>query len=319
MTITVREPACSPTLEHEAMFYADRDQFLAGIVPFLREGLAAGEPALVALVPPKIALVRAALGSDADEVTFVDMIGLGGNPARIIPAWRAFTAAHDGRAARLRGIGELIWAARRPVEILEAQLHEQLLNVAFEPGPSLLLRCPYDTAALPAAVIAEARRSHPVLAADGTARHSTDFDGSKHAVAAFESDLPGAPLTAHHLDFSGDAGLAAARQIVGSHASDAGLDPHRAADLRLAISELVANSVAYGGGGSLALWCEDRRFVCEVRDGGRIHDVLAGRVEPGSDWITGRGLWLVNQICELVQLRSSAAGTVIRVHTSINA
>ena len=319
MTALAPEPACSATLEHEAMFYADLDGFVAGTVPFIREGLATGEPALVALVPHKIALLRDALGRDADDVTFVDMIGLGGNPARIIPAWRAFSAAHGSKFPRLRGIGEPIWAARRPVEICEAQLHEQLLNVAFEPGPKLLLRCPYDTAALPEDVILEARRSHPVLAADGSARHSADFDGSRYAVAAFGADLPEPPLTAHHLSFTGDVGLGTARQMVGSYAAEAGLDPHRAADLRLAVTELVANSLAHGGGaGRLTVWQEGAHLVCEVADAGHIRDVMVGRVEPAADRLTGRGLWLVNQICELVQVRSSGSGTVVRVHTAVD-
>jgi anti-sigma regulatory factor (Ser/Thr protein kinase) len=320
MTTSLAEPTCSSTLLHEAMFYSDPSEFVAGTVPFIREGLVAGEPALVALMPHKIELLREALGSDASEVTFVDMVGLGGNPACIIPAWRAFCAANDGRYARLRGIGEPIWAARSPVEILEAQLHEQLLNVAFAPGPELLLRCPYDTANLPEDLIAEARRSHPVLAAGGTARHSADFDGARPAVAAFNADLGEPPANAHRLEFRGESGLAAVRQMVGAHAVQAGLDPHRAADLRLAVNELVANSVAYGGGsGSLAVWREARRLVVEVRDGGWIPDVLAGRREPSPDSLTGRGLWLVNQICELVQLRSSRNGTVVRVHTTVAA
>ena len=28
----------------------------------------------------------------------------------------------------------------------------------------------------------------------------------------------------------------------------------------------------------------------------------------------GRGVWLANQLCDLVQIRSGAAGTVVRLH-----
>ena len=44
-------------------------------------------------------------------------------------------------------------------------------------------------------------------------------------------------------------------------------------------------------------------------------DPLAGRLAPGTEELDGRGLWMVNQLCDLVQLRSSAAGTTVRVHT----
>jgi len=60
-------------------------------------------------------------------------------------------------------------------------------------------------------------------------------------------------------------------------------------------------------------------YSCEVRDGGQIHDLLAGRVRPGAEEIGGRGLWLVNHLCGLVQIRSSAGGTVVRLHLALAA
>jgi anti-sigma regulatory factor (Ser/Thr protein kinase) len=33
----------------------------------------------------------------------------------------------------------------------------------------------------------------------------------------------------------------------------------------------------------------------------------------------GRGLWIVNHLCDLVQVRSSQAGNVIRLHMSLDA
>ena len=71
-----------------------------------------GKPAVVGA--EKIALLRTELGSDAAEVLFTDMAEVGSNPARIIPAWRAFVDEHGGRP--VRGIGEPIWAGRTPAE-----------------------------------------------------------------------------------------------------------------------------------------------------------------------------------------------------------
>jgi len=50
-----------------------------------------------------------------------------------------------------------------------------------------------------------------------------------------------------------------------------------------------------------------------VHDVGRITDPLAGRVRHGPD-DSGHGLWLVNQVCDLVELRSGDAGTTVRMH-----
>ena len=48
-----------------------------------------------------------------------------------------------------------------------------------------------------------------------------------------------------------------------------------------------------------------------------IVDPLVGRSLPPADEIGGRGLWLVNQLCDLVQMRWDAGGTVVRVHMHV--
>ena len=132
---------------HEAFFWDGDDQFLAGTVPFIREGLGAGQPVMVAVTPGRLDLLRDALDGDAAQVRFVDMARLGANPARIIPAWRLFTDQHPGQP--VRGIGEPIWKGRRLAELAECQMHEALLNLAVDADTPLWLMCPYDTATLP--------------------------------------------------------------------------------------------------------------------------------------------------------------------------
>ena len=121
------------TFRHEALLYAGQAQFLDGVLPFIREGLAEGQAQLVATDRAKIELVRGALGEASNHVEFADMAELGANPARIIPAWREF-ADRNGRRP-LRGIGEPIWAGRTPAELIECQRHEALLNLAFAGAP----------------------------------------------------------------------------------------------------------------------------------------------------------------------------------------
>ena len=57
-------------------------------------------------------------------------------------------------------------------------------------------------------------------------------------------------------------------------------------------------------------------MVCEISDLGWITDPRAGRRRPDTHQPGGRGLWLVNQLCDAMELRSSPAGTVIRVRMS---
>jgi hypothetical protein len=51
-----------------------------------------------------------------------------------------------------------------------------------------------------------------------------------------------------------------------------------------------------------------------VQDRGHIREPLIGRTRPGLEQPTGRGLWVVNHLCDLVQIRSAPTGSVVRVH-----
>src|SRR5262245_60119537 len=119
---------------HEALFYGSPEEFLRGTLPFIREGLAADEPVLVAVAAQRIRLLSGVLGPDAGRVAFADMAHLGRNPAAIIAAWRDFVDRDVAARGAGRGIGEPIWPGRAKDEIVEAQHHESLLNLAFGDG-----------------------------------------------------------------------------------------------------------------------------------------------------------------------------------------
>lgn len=74
-----------------------------------------------------------------------------------------------------------------------------------------------------------------------------------------------------------------------------------------------------GGRGTLRIWQEPARLYCQVDDDGRITNPLVGRLRPDPDQLGGRGLWLANQACDLVQIRSTEAGTSVRVHIKTGA
>jgi anti-sigma regulatory factor (Ser/Thr protein kinase) len=299
---------------HAALLYAGDDEFLQGTVPFVRDGLEAEEPVLVMAPGARVELLRDALGVDARDVSFADMTEVGANPGRIIPEWRQFATDRHVPGGRLRGIGEPIWAERSPAELVECQRHETLLNVAFAGGPAMVLLCPYDTDALGPAVIDEARRSHPLIDEGGHEHDSPDYRGLSEAAAPFDVPLPDAPASAVALAFD-SSNLEALRMFVVRHAESAGLTCGRRSDLALAVNELVSNSIRHGGGGGvLRAWQDEASMVCEVIDNGRIDEPLAGREVPPADAVGGYGLWLVNQLCDLMQMRTFNGGSVVRIH-----
>lgn len=304
---------------HEALMYAGMADFLVGTVPFIRGGLEAGEPVLVVESAAKIALLRSELGADARSVVFADMADVGANPARIIPAWRDFVNKNGGGSRRLRGIGEPIWSGRTPVELIECQRHESLLNTAFATGEPWWLLCPYDTEAMDPAVIDEARRSHPYVT-DGTSFHrSNDYRGLDACAAPFDVPLPEPGSAVHELAFNAF-NLVDVRGLTGRFAADAGLAQSRAANFVLAANEIATNSVVHGGGkGSFRIWREAGAVSCEVRDAGHISNPLVDRELPAAGVAGSRGLWLANHLCDLVQIRRVPGGTAVRLHMWLKA
>ncbi|MGH9277098.1 MAG: anti-sigma factor RsbA family regulatory protein [Acidimicrobiales bacterium] len=312
-------PASSPYVggfRHEALFYEGDAGFLAGTLPFIRGAVLRSEPTLVVVSAHKIDRLRADLNGDTGGVQFIDMGDVGANPARIIPAWREFVEEQgaDGTVP-MRGIGEPIWAERRPAELVECQHHESLLNLEFADDAPLWLMCPYDTETLGRDVIEGARRSHPYLRHGQIERASAAYRGESLFAAALDDPLPEPPAdTGEHRFRRG--GLDDVRRFVSHRATSFGIGPGKVVDLVLAVNEVATNSIVHGGGGGvLRAWPTGDAFVCEVRDDGHIDRPLVGRARPAADREGGRGLWLANQLCDLVQVRSSPSGTVVRLYT----
>jgi anti-sigma regulatory factor (Ser/Thr protein kinase) len=296
--------------QHQALIYEGDDEYLAGTIPFLEAALAAGEPALVAVGPAQTEWLEGALGEgDRREIRFLDMETVGRNPASIIPLWREFVDEHGGRP--VRGIGEPVWAARSPAALEECQRHECLLNVAFDPGTAWSLLCPYDAGSLDEEVLEKVACSHRHIYRDGGLEESALFHPRPDC---FAGALPPPASTPEVFRF-GIAELSQVRHRVATAAEQTGMDPRAAADLVTAASELAANSVMHGGGsGILRLWVEDGTLLVEVEDRGRIEEPMVGRLRPDISQEGGRGLWLANQLCDLVQIRSGAGGTTVRLH-----
>jgi anti-sigma regulatory factor (Ser/Thr protein kinase) len=299
--------------QHDAFFYLDEHQFVSGLVSFILNGLGNDEAVLVAVDAPKIDLLRAELDGAAGRVGFADIRSLGRNPALIIPAWQDFLSARADETP-VRGVGEPISPGRSGPELLESQYHENLLNVAFANAHGFRLLCAYDAGRLEPSILAHAECSHAHVTDGCRDTSSNRYCGPEGAAATFSAPLPDPPRDADLFWLLGSR-LADLRSIVVEHATRAGLSDARTAELVLAVNEVVTNSLRHGGGeGTLEIWCEPDRVICEVRDRGHITSPLAGRHKPSVDRESGRGLWLANQLCDLVQIRSSSAGSTVRVH-----
>lgn len=298
----------SEPFSHEALPYAGHAEFVSCCVSLISDGLESGLRPLLLAEEAKLSDVRDALGvAAADDVAFVPTDEHGRNPNRLTTLLHSFQSAADGQ--RSLGINEPMHPGRSPSAVAETQFGETVLNTSALRSWPLDVVCLYDSTALDGDVLDGMRRTHPVVR--GEPPNGT-YD-PELAMALFRTHPPPAPACAQGMTV-GDHDLGALRAFIRDFAGRQGLAPDRVADLVLAANEVVTNSLRYGGGTCrLRVWRDGPGVVCEFADKGHITDPLVGRLAPAPTASSGRGLWLANHLCDLVQIRSSPAGTVVRL------
>jgi anti-sigma regulatory factor (Ser/Thr protein kinase) len=305
----------APGFRHVLYPYDGRQRFVAGVLAYIEEALSGGAAVLLAVDAPKEELLRAELPrGGAGRVTFLDTTTVGRNPGRMIPAWQAWVAERSADGSPVYAIGESQWSGRTAGETAELRYHEWLLNRAFAHSPLWWLLCPYDTTTVAEEELARARRCHPLVLRDGLPEQGADYGDEPFAF----DELPEPAGRGKDLTF-GFGDLSAVREAVTAGAGREGLRGARLRELLIACTEVASNSLRYGGGGgTLRMWAQEGTMICEFHDAGYLSDPLAGRVRPAPDQLGGRGMWLVQQLCDLVQIRTDPqAGTTTRLHMAI--
>jgi len=311
----VPEAAAREGLRHVVFFYQGHAHYREAIAAFVRAGLARKEPVLLAVPQPRSALPDWPSGGSA-LLTVTDIADLGRNPARLISALHSFAGGHLGRRARI--ITESVWPGRTPAEICEAARTDALVDRALEGLPATLM-CPYSAAGLPEAALADAARAHQWQldpAPDEVVR-SPGYSPTDLVPAACRLPLAEPPPGALTVRYRTD--LRPVRAMVSVACGQAGLSVMRATDMTMAVSELAANTLRHTRAeGTAHAWQADGELLCQVADSGFISDPLAGILQPRPDQLGGQGLWLVNQLCDLVEVRTDEGGTVIRLHMRVD-
>ena len=98
------------------------------------------------------------------------------------------------------------------------------------------------------------------------------------------------------------------------HARDRGTAPGPAVKLAVAAHEVAAAAYAGAGDARIRLWPDGAALVCEITDPGVITDPMIGR-NGDTGTARDRAAGLANELCDLVQIRSTPDGTTTRLHT----
>jgi anti-sigma regulatory factor (Ser/Thr protein kinase) len=295
--------------------YSSGEEFVSAAVPFIQAGIARSEPVFVVTNPPKLALVRDALGDAAEGVSFGDHANWYDVPARRLNEfYRLYRQWQRAGVSRIRVIGEPVWTDCSDAQVHEWKRFESLANLAYAGLPVLAL-CPYDTHALPPSVVADAYRTHPEVLSGSKREPSLQFiDPAAFSRELDCRELPEPEVPQSQLSFRGD--LDGLRWFVVDQATQAGVGGTKLAELEWAANEIATNVVRHAGGEArVRTWSAPGEFVCEIADRGPgIKDPLVGRLPPDLDQELGSGLWVVHQLCDLVEVRSSTSGLRARLH-----
>jgi anti-sigma regulatory factor (Ser/Thr protein kinase) len=295
-------PDPAPTLlRHEGIAYSGPAAFVPTATSILDQSVREGDACMLLADTSKLRAVRDATRDSLANVTFFDLSVHGRNPARVLPALQSFVDHHQPQQSRF--IVEPVAAGMSAAARTEVEINELILRLPAYQQWGAAVCCLYDSATL----------DRPVTdALDGA--HSADAPDAESALARrFAEALPPAPYGAKRAGADLTT-LSELRRTIAQFCRTAGLGGERTDDFVYAVNEVVTNSICHGEGRARVLiWSDADQVWCEVHDRGRITDPLVGRIAPRAGQTTGRGLWLVNQMCDLVQVRSSGAGTFVRM------
>lgn len=313
-------PVRDAGLDHQGLLYGSAREFLAATVPFCRDGVARGEAVLVVTSAANAELLHGALGEVSGRVEFADADDWYRTPGRTLSAYHRYVGRRTGGAPgrRVRVIGEPVWHGRDPLETAEWTRYESAINVAFAGCPASIV-CPYDTRVLPRSVVADAGRTHPRLAGAVSPR-----PGERYADPAADGAwrLPPAPLDEEGEAFlvRFEADLSAVRHRVAEAAAGLGLPPDRVQRLVFAVNEVATNAVQHGEGtGTVAVRRAGRRVVCDVTStGGDGAPWYLGYLPPAPGQPRGHGMWVVRQLCDLLEVHSDEQSTIVRLHMALS-
>jgi hypothetical protein len=323
------------------VLYDSDEDFLGVVVPFLEDGVAAGEPCLVALGASSTGLVRAAMG-DTSGLTFFD--DRYDRPASVIRSNRdLFTAQIADGACQIRVASEVPhpgvgapwdgWAR-----------YEAAINHAYAQFPLWGL-CAYDTRIAPNPILDDVARTHPHLAAADGHRVNPRYQDPAEFLARrppaqadpVETASPPiidltdpTPATARDAartasmirsdtvrpdPIAPDTIQLAAPQPATPQRETPQLDPTDIEHLVFAVSEAVTNAVSHGRPPvRFRLWTAPDRIVATVTDrGDGPTDPFAGLLPVSNTSPGGLGLWLTHQLCSHVTLDTTDDGFTIRL------
>jgi len=301
---------------HDALLYDDREQLVAAAVPFLLDGLAAGDAAVIATSAGTASVLRDAVGGDP-RVHVLDRGDV--YRARTPTAITTFRQLADERSAegvqQVRVVGEVDFGETER-DWLEWQRYESVINKALADWPLWGL-CVFDTQRLPEPLLESARRTHTAVVTPGGRTPNPEYVAPADYLRSLPipaEPLENSPPRLWARDVADFFGL---RHAVAAELATVDASRDLVEDFLLAVDEMTSNAVRHGKPPvSLRLWVGADRIVCSIDDHGPgFDDPFAGYGPAHGEDLSrgGMGLWLARQLCDHVDLSADDEGAHVRL------
>jgi anti-sigma regulatory factor (Ser/Thr protein kinase) len=300
---------------HEALFFDSRRALLEASVPWLREGLEAGEDVALVCTEDNNTALADALGRDPHVM--------------VLPRTRIYRKVVDAVAfyhdlitarvaagqPRVRVVGEVGFDTG-PRGHDEWCRYEAVCNHALAPLP-LWSVCAYDTQVLPRPLLDTAWVTHPWLRAGGERARNGDFVQPARLLTGLSRPLAPPAAEAAPLTLTQPGELPRLRRWLRSRLEVAQVDTEAADNVILAVDEVTSNGLRHGRPPvEVALWQTTAGVVCDITDRGTgINDSLAGYTPPDPLQLLegGAGLWMTRRLCEEVTTGWTPTGFTVRL------
>jgi anti-sigma regulatory factor (Ser/Thr protein kinase) len=295
-------------LRHHALVYESQAEYLARTVPFLTEGIEAGEGAIVAHTKPGLAMMREALGPDGARVRFVDVSAAYTRPARTLASYHDIYVQQLRETPTLRAVADVQFGPD-PAEWDLWTGYEAVFNRSFGHLPAWVI-CSYDANGTPDPILEGVWQTHPEVIADDEWSASEDYEDPDELLRRLTP--PPLPLPAlRPIPFARDTDEFRERLAREMVVDDVG--ESKALDMLLAATEVTTNATRHGGGvRAVRVGRAQGRFVCEIVDrGDGFDDPAAGYLAPREG--VGTGLWVARQLTWLIEFFRSPEGFTARI------
>jgi anti-sigma regulatory factor (Ser/Thr protein kinase) len=313
--IAARSAPAVAGYRHDALFHADERELLATAVPFVRAGLRAGDAVVLMCDEATACALADAVGGDKRLAHLPRAEAYRRTPA-VIGGYRDLVqrAMAEG-AGRMRLIGDVDLGI--PADEAEWGRYEAVCNAALAALPLWSL-CLYDTARLPAGVLAAGRSTHPHLVDSGGRAPNPDFvtpvDYLRRSAAMDAEPVEAGPADLHRERLVRH-DLEVVRRAVHGLLSASAATPATVDGFVVAVSEIMSNALQHGRPPvTVDVWSTPDRSVCVVSDAGDgFDDPLAGYLTPDPPGADGLGLHAARHLCDRVSFERSGDRFEVRL------